>query len=117
MRNVYSPQPSFKIPPLRQERHSSIHRIEHIPLLIRHLETLQKLHILLLERLPRPADNLSSPEKETLAYALQLFQTSHGSEPALLMAASTMVIVPVIVLFFFTQRYFIQGITLTGIKG
>ena len=64
-----------------------------------------------------PLIYLSSPEKETLAYALQLFQTSHGSEPALLMAASTMVIVPVIVLFFFTQRYFIQGITLTGIKG
>ena len=64
-----------------------------------------------------PLIYISSPEKETLAYALQLFQTSHGSEPALLMAASTMVIVPVILLFFFTQRYFIQGITLTGIKG
>jgi multiple sugar transport system permease protein len=64
-----------------------------------------------------PLIYISSPEKETLAYALQLFQTSHGSEPALLMAASTMVIIPVILLFFFTQRYFIQGITLTGIKG
>ena len=64
-----------------------------------------------------PLIYLSSPEKETLAYALQLFQTAHGSEPALLMAASTMMIVPVLVLFFFTQRYFIQGITLTGIKG
>jgi len=64
-----------------------------------------------------PLIYISSPEKETLAYALQLFQTAHGSEPALLMAASTMMIVPVLVLFFFTQRYFIQGITLTGIKG
>jgi multiple sugar transport system permease protein len=64
-----------------------------------------------------PLIYLSSPEKETLAYALQLFQTSHGSEPALLMAASTIMIVPVVGLFFFTQRYFIQGITLTGIKG
>ena len=64
-----------------------------------------------------PLIYISSPEKETLAYALQLFQTAHGSEPALLMAASTMMIVPILALFFFTQRYFIQGITLTGIKG
>jgi multiple sugar transport system permease protein len=64
-----------------------------------------------------PLIYISSPENETLAYALQLFQTSHGSEPALLMAASCMMIVPVLVLFFFTQGYFIQGITLTGIKG
>jgi multiple sugar transport system permease protein len=64
-----------------------------------------------------PLIYISSPEKEPLAYALQLFQTAHSSEPGLLMAASTMVMVPVLLLFFFTQRYFIQGITLTGIKG
>jgi multiple sugar transport system permease protein len=64
-----------------------------------------------------PLIYISSPEKETLAYALQLYQSAHGSEPALLMAASTLVMLPVLLLFFFTQRYFIQGITLTGIKG
>jgi multiple sugar transport system permease protein len=31
--------------------------------------------------------------------------------------AATLVVVPVVLLFFFTQRYFIQGVTLTGIKG
>ncbi|MDW8290966.1 MAG: carbohydrate ABC transporter permease, partial [Armatimonadota bacterium] len=31
--------------------------------------------------------------------------------------AATMVMLPVLVLFFFTQRYFIEGVTLTGIKG
>jgi multiple sugar transport system permease protein len=35
----------------------------------------------------------------------------------LLMAASVMVIIPVVVLFFATQRYFVQGIVLSGIKG
>jgi multiple sugar transport system permease protein len=35
----------------------------------------------------------------------------------MLMAASTLVVLPVIVLFFFTQRTFIQGITVTGLKG
>lgn len=64
-----------------------------------------------------PLIYISSPEKEPLAYALQLFQTAHGGEPGLLMAASTMVMLPVLLLFFFTQRYFIEGITLTGIKG
>lgn len=64
-----------------------------------------------------PLIYISSPEKEPLAYALQLYQTSHGGEPGLMMAASTMVMFPVLALFFFTQRYFIQGITLTGIKG
>ena len=64
-----------------------------------------------------PLIYVSSPDNQPLAYALQLFQTAHGSEPGLLMAASTMVMLPVLLLFFFTQRYFIQGITLTGLKG
>ncbi|MBI2941938.1 MAG: carbohydrate ABC transporter permease [Chloroflexi bacterium] len=35
----------------------------------------------------------------------------------LLMAGSAMVIAPMVVVFFFAQRYFIEGITLTGLKG
>jgi multiple sugar transport system permease protein len=34
-----------------------------------------------------------------------------------LMAASTVMIVPIIVLFFLAQRYFVQGIVMTGVKG
>jgi multiple sugar transport system permease protein len=34
-----------------------------------------------------------------------------------LMAASTMMTIPLIVLFFSAQRYFVQGIALTGLKG
>ncbi len=64
-----------------------------------------------------PLIYVSSPLKMPLAYALQLFQTAHGGEPGLLMAASTMMMLPVVVIFFLTQRYFIQGVTLTGIKG
>ncbi len=48
---------------------------------------------------------------------LQRFVTQHGAEWAMLMAASTVMTVPIIVIFFFAQRTFIQGITLTGIKG
>jgi multiple sugar transport system permease protein len=64
-----------------------------------------------------PLIYINSPEKMPLAYALQLFQGAHSAEYGLLMAASTLVMLPVLIVFFFTQRYFIQGITLTGIKG
>lgn len=64
-----------------------------------------------------PLIYISSPEKMTLAYALQLFQGAYGGQRAMMMAASTLVMLPVLIVFFFTQRYFIQGVTLTGIKG
>jgi multiple sugar transport system permease protein len=64
-----------------------------------------------------PLIYISSPEKMPLSYVLQLFNSSHGSEPGMLMAATTLVMLPVIVLFFFTQKYFIEGVTLTGLGG
>jgi len=64
-----------------------------------------------------PLIYISSPEKMPLAYALQLYQQDHGGEPGLLMAASTLVVLPIIVLFFFTQRYFIEGASLSGLGG
>lgn len=64
-----------------------------------------------------PLIYISSPEKMTLAYGLQLFAGAHGVEFGMMMAGATMVMLPVLIIFFFTQRYFIQGITLTGIKG
>ncbi len=64
-----------------------------------------------------PLIYLSSPEKMTLSYALQLYQQQHGGEPGLLMAASTLVVLPIIVLFFFTQRYFIEGVSFSGMGG
>ena len=64
-----------------------------------------------------PLIYISSPEKMPLAYALQLYQQEHSGEPGLLMAASTLVVLPIIVLFFFTQRYFIEGVSLSGLGG
>lgn len=64
-----------------------------------------------------PLIYINSPEKMPLSYALYLFQGMHGGEQGMLMAAATMVMLPVLTVFFFTQRYFIQGITLTGLKG
>jgi multiple sugar transport system permease protein len=53
----------------------------------------------------------------TLAIGLQAFLGRHGGEWSLLMAAATVMTAPMLVLFFFAQRTFIQGIALTGMKG
>ncbi|WP_269542562.1 carbohydrate ABC transporter permease [Cerasicoccus fimbriatus] len=54
----------------------------------------------------------------TLALGLQAYQSKGGgTDWHYLMAASTLVVLPVIVLFFFTQRYFVEGIATTGGKG
>lgn len=53
----------------------------------------------------------------TLALGLQLFQSQAGFTPwARLMAASTMVIAPVLVLFLVAQRSFVKGIAAEGLK-
>jgi multiple sugar transport system permease protein len=52
-----------------------------------------------------------------LALGLFEFRMQYGGEYGMLMAASTMMTLPVIAVFFLAQRYFIQGVTLTGLKG
>ena len=66
-----------------------------------------------------PLIYLSSHEKWTLALYLSSFQGYIEQVPKwnLMMAASTVLVLPVLILFFFTQRLFIGGITVTGIKG
>jgi len=61
---------------------------------------------------------LQRPEHYTLGLGLQAFQSQHGgTEWNLLMGATVLTILPVIILFFLTQRTFIQGIATTGMKG
>ena len=65
-----------------------------------------------------PLIYLLEPEQFTLSLALQSFQSQHGGASwHHLMAASTVVSAPLIVLFFLTQRTFIEGIRMTGLKG
>lgn len=53
----------------------------------------------------------------TLSLGLQAYQTQHGGTPwNLLMAATLLVILPLVIVFFFAQRVFIQGIATSGIK-
>ncbi|MEZ4726392.1 MAG: carbohydrate ABC transporter permease [Caldilineaceae bacterium] len=59
---------------------------------------------------------ITSVELQTLPVGLALFQGEFFTQVNLLMAASTLAIVPVLIVFISSQQYFVQGITLTGIK-
>ncbi len=60
---------------------------------------------------------LNSHEKFTLPVGLAYFQSLHHTDWTLLMAGSVMMILPILLVFIFNQRYFVEGIKLTGIKG
>ena len=59
----------------------------------------------------------NSQELRTLPVGLSAFTTEAGVKYELLMAASTMVILPMLILFFIMQKYIISGVARTGLKG
>jgi len=67
----------------------------------------------------RPDGCVATPSRTTIDVGIRDGDSlSHGgTEWHYLMAASTLVALPIIVLFFFTQKTFIEGISMTGIKG
>ncbi len=58
-----------------------------------------------------------NPKLWTLGIGLTEFRTLHHVQWNLTMAASLLFMIPVIILFFLAQRVFIEGVTLTGVKG
>lgn len=64
-----------------------------------------------------PLIYLNSDSKYTVALGLQLFIGSYRAEWQLMMAAACLVVIPAIVVFMLGQRYLIEGITMTGVKG
>jgi multiple sugar transport system permease protein len=64
-----------------------------------------------------PLIYLNDERKFTLALGLATFRGLYSTQWGYLMAASVVVLLPCVVIYFFTQRYFIEGITLTGIHG
>ena len=64
-----------------------------------------------------PLMYLSDQSKYPLSLGLFAFQTVAGGNQGMLMAASLLMTLPVIALFFVAQRHFIQGLAFSGIKG
>jgi multiple sugar transport system permease protein len=63
-----------------------------------------------------PLIYLHNDKLYTLSLGLTYFKTMHGIQFNLLMAASCLVVLPVVVVFLFFQRFFIEGVTLGGGK-
>lgn len=64
-----------------------------------------------------PVIYLKTIEKFTLMIGLSFFQGQYTTDYSLLMAGSTISLLPIILLYIIAQKYFVQGIALTGIKG
>ena len=64
-----------------------------------------------------PLIYLSERDQYPLSLGLFAFRAQRTTEWALMMAASTLTTLPLVIVFFFTQRYFLEGIAVTGIKG
>ena len=58
-----------------------------------------------------------NPQNWPVAYGLATFRGAHGTEWGSTMAVTMLVTIPVVVIFFFAQRTFVEGITLSGVKG
>ena len=58
-----------------------------------------------------------NPASWTLSYGLESFKGAHSVNWNLTMAATLLVMAPVIIVFFFAQKAFVEGVTLTGVKG
>jgi multiple sugar transport system permease protein len=59
---------------------------------------------------------ITTTERRTLPIMLTWYNSQHGSRHDLSMAASVLVILPILVVYFLFQRWIVQGITLTGFK-
>ena len=59
---------------------------------------------------------LNSEELRTVQLGLAIFRDRYLTQWDLLMAGSVMAVIPILIVFFFAQKYFIKGITLSGLK-
>jgi len=64
-----------------------------------------------------PLIYLRSTELYTLALGLNLFRGQNFTQFNLLMAVSIITLIPVLLMFFFSQKLFVQGVSLTGMGG
>ncbi|MGX1933202.1 carbohydrate ABC transporter permease [Microbacterium resistens] len=56
-------------------------------------------------------------ENWTVSFGLASFHGSHSTDWGITMAVTMLATIPVVIVFFFAQKTFVEGITLTGVKG
>lgn len=64
-----------------------------------------------------PMIYLTKTELKTLQLGLRMFITQYASEYGLIMAASVIALIPVLIVFLSLQKYFVQGVASSGLKG
>ncbi len=64
-----------------------------------------------------PLIYLKTEAKKTLQLGLKMFISQYSSEYGLIMAASVLSLIPVLIVFLSVQRYFVEGVAATGVKG
>ena len=64
-----------------------------------------------------PLIYLTKTELKTIQIGLRMFITQYSAEYGLIMAASVVALIPVLIVFLSLQKYFVQGVASTGIKG
>ena len=64
-----------------------------------------------------PLIYLTTTEKKTIQIGLRMFISQYSAEYGLIMAASVVVLIPVLIVFLSLQKYFVQGIATSGMKG
>jgi multiple sugar transport system permease protein len=64
-----------------------------------------------------PLIAVTSTDKMTLQLGLATFQGAHATEWSLLMAGNVMSLIPMLVVFFIAQRYFVRSVAATGLSG
>ena len=64
-----------------------------------------------------PMIYISTEKNYTLMLGLNLFLGSYNAQWNYMMAATTIVVIPSLIFFLFAQKYFIEGIAMTGVKG
>lgn len=64
-----------------------------------------------------PLIYLTTEAKKTLQLGLRMFISQFGSEYGLIMAASVLSLIPVLAVFLSLQKYFVEGVAATGVKG
>ena len=64
-----------------------------------------------------PLIYLTTESKKTLQLGLRMFISQFGSEYGLIMAASVLSLIPVLVVFLSLQKYFVEGLAASGVKG